>query len=84
MKRLPKIPATAGKVLRFRIPPETFSDVLDGNADQLELKLLPPVDSSGRTIRDFVWIGFNSLNNVIYFSRDSLLNLYLKNNKKKL
>jgi len=66
MKRLPKIPALAGKVLRFRIPPETFSDVVDGNADRLELKLLPPVDSSGRTIRDFAWIGFNSQNNVIF------------------
>lgn len=66
MKRLPKIPATAGKVLRFRIPSETFSDVVDGNADRLELKLLPPVDSSGRTIRDFAWIGFNSHNNEIF------------------
>lgn len=60
-KRLPKIPATAGKVLRFTIPVETFSDAEDGNAAKLQLDLL---SEDGKPLEE-EWIGFNSSTRVI-------------------
>lgn len=65
-KRLPKIPATAGKVLRFSIPVETFSDAEDGNAAKLQLDLL---SEDGKPLEER-WIGFNATSRVINISNE--------------
>jgi hypothetical protein len=55
--RLPRIPATAGKVFRFVIPITTFSDPVDGNTANLHLELL---FEDGKQLDGITWIGFNA------------------------
>jgi len=61
--RLPKIPATAGKVFRFVIPVTTFSDPVDGSSANLHLELL---SEDGKPLDGITWIGFNATKREIY------------------
>lgn len=61
--RLPRIPATAGKVMRFSIPSGTFSDAEDGNTANMHLELL---SQDGQQLEEITWIGFNSTKKEIY------------------
>jgi hypothetical protein len=60
--RIPKIPATAGKVFRFVIPVTTFSDPVDGSSANLHLELL---SEDGKPLNGINWIGFNATKRVI-------------------
>lgn len=62
LRRLPKITATAGKVLRYPIPADTFSDSED-NSRNLQLEL---ITQSGKPIDQVTWIGFDSAAKEIY------------------
>lgn len=63
MSRFPKIIFTAGKILRYRIPEDTFVDFEDGNTRQLKLLLLTP---EGTSLNASSWIQFDSNKQEIY------------------
>ncbi|KAF6216608.1 hypothetical protein GE061_000952 [Apolygus lucorum] len=62
-QRLKKLPITAGKVLRYKIPEEAFSDLEDGSTKDLTIKLLT---SEGAPLADNSWIQFNNDTKEIY------------------
>ncbi|KAL1114846.1 hypothetical protein AAG570_007670, partial [Ranatra chinensis] len=61
--RMQKLAVTAGKLLRYVVPPNTFSDIEDGNARNLTLSL---TTSEGEVISESSWIQFNPKLQEIY------------------
>lgn len=55
--RLKKIAITAGKVLRFKIPENTFRDIEDGTTSHLSLTFKTP---EGKSVARNSWIKFDS------------------------
>jgi len=62
-KRLQTVQATAGKVFRFLIPAETFSNGADGDTRTLDLKIIP---NDSESLNDMQWIGFDDEKQEIY------------------
>ncbi|KAK6624877.1 hypothetical protein RUM44_011741 [Polyplax serrata] len=60
--RLKKVAATAGKVLRFKIPENTFADVEDGTTSHMTLNFK---SQEGKPISPNSWIKFDTVNQEI-------------------
>lgn len=61
-RRLKKIPVTAGKILSYVIPADTFSDPEDGDTRNLKLSLY----SQGAPIKNTHWLQFNPHTQEVY------------------
>lgn len=55
-RRLPRVTAMAGKIFRFSVPVDTFTDA-DGTARSLDLELIP---ADGKTLDEIIWIAFDA------------------------
>lgn len=55
--RLKKVAVTAGKVLRFKIPENTFADIEDGSTSHMSLKFKT---QDGKPIPPTSWIKFDA------------------------
>lgn len=60
--RLKKVAATAGKVLRFKIPENTFTDIEDGSTSHMSLSFKT---AEKKPISPNSWIKFDSVNQEI-------------------
>ncbi|KAK2582897.1 hypothetical protein KPH14_008970 [Odynerus spinipes] len=61
-RRLKKIPVTAGKILSYVIPADTFSDLEDGDTRNLKLSLY----TQGVPIKNTHWLQFNPHTQEVY------------------
>jgi len=62
-KRLQTVQTIAGKVFRFQIPADTFSNGDDGDTRSLQLEIIPAENES---LTDMSWIGFDAEKQEIY------------------
>jgi len=62
-KRLQTVQTTAGKVFRFQIPADTFSNGDDGDTRSLQLEIIP---AENEALTDMSWIGFDAEKQEIY------------------
>lgn len=69
-KRLQTVQTIAGKVFRFQIPADTFSNGDDGDTRSLQLEIIPAENES---LTDMSWIGFDAEKQVLMDSHYYLL-----------
>ena len=62
-RKLKKIPVTAGKSIRWKIPADTFYDPEEGNTRKLKLSVRRP---NGSLLHGVDWLQFNEQSQVLY------------------
>nr|CAD7464830.1 unnamed protein product [Timema tahoe] len=62
-KQLPRLPITAGKFIRYKIPESAFSDLEDGNTRNLRLIFKAP---NGTSVSMDNWVQFNPESQEVY------------------